>query len=93
MDLPAVAGGAGGGRPGGASAQVAARRPGDHRDRAGRAVHAAERVLLVLDPSGCGSARWVTRDVFTTLLLTRIGLFLVFAGLMAATVAISMAMA
>ena len=33
------------------------------------------------------------REVFTTLLLTRIGLFLVFAGLMAATVAITMAMA
>ena len=32
-------------------------------------------------------------EVFTTLLLTRIGLFLVFAGLMAATVAVSMAMA
>lgn len=31
--------------------------------------------------------------VFTTLLLTRVGLFLVFAGLMAATVALSMAMA
>jgi len=32
-------------------------------------------------------------EVFTTLLLTRIGLFLVFAGLMAATVAVSIAMA
>ena len=32
-------------------------------------------------------------EVFTTLLLTRIGLFFVFAGLMAATVALSMAMA
>ncbi|MCF6379891.1 UPF0182 family protein [Nocardioides KLBMP 9356] len=32
-------------------------------------------------------------EVFTTLLLTRIGLFFVFAGLMAATVAVSMAMA
>ncbi|MDR7251332.1 uncharacterized membrane protein (UPF0182 family) [Nocardioides sp. BE266] len=32
-------------------------------------------------------------EVFTTLLLTRIGLFLVFAGLMAATVAVTMAMA
>ena len=32
-------------------------------------------------------------DVFTTLLLTRIGLFFVFAGLMAATVAVTMAMA
>ena len=32
-------------------------------------------------------------DVFTTLLLTKIGLFLVFAGLMAAVVAVTMAMA
>ena len=32
-------------------------------------------------------------EVFTTLLLTRIGLFLVFAGLMAATIAVSMSMA
>ena len=32
-------------------------------------------------------------EVFTTLLLTKLGLFLVFAGLMAATVALSMAMA
>jgi len=32
-------------------------------------------------------------DVFTTLLLTRVGLFLVFAGLMAATVAVTMSMA
>ncbi len=32
-------------------------------------------------------------EVFTTLLLTRVGLFLVFAGLMAATVAVTMAMA
>ena len=33
------------------------------------------------------------REVFTTLLLTRIGLFFVFAGLMAATVAVAMSMA
>jgi len=33
------------------------------------------------------------REVFTTLLLTRIGLFFVFAGLMAATVAVTMALA
>lgn len=33
------------------------------------------------------------REVFTTLLLTRVGLFLVFAGLMAATIGIAMAMA
>src|SRR5688500_1332598 len=36
---------------------------------------------------------FVYREVFTTLLLTRVGLFLVFAGLMAATVALAMSMA
>ena len=44
-------------------------------------------------PSGCGSAPSATSEVFTTLLLTRIGLFFVFAGLMAAVVALAMAMA
>lgn len=90
---PGGAGGAGGGRPGGR--QRSGRRPG------ALVITAIVLVVLFMLLSGFSSF-WTERlwfgsvgyqDVFTTLLLTRIGLFLVFAGLMAATVAISMAMA
>ncbi|NPD05655.1 UPF0182 family protein [Nocardioides sp. zg-1308] len=86
------------GGPGGPGAQ----RPAATSRRPGALVITA--IILVLGfmlLSGFASF-WTERlwfgsvgysGVFTTLLLTRIGLFLVFAGLMAATVALSMAMA
>ncbi|MDZ5662677.1 UPF0182 family protein [Nocardioides sp. S-58] len=95
-DGPQRPGGPGG--PGGPGAQ----RPAATSRRPGALVITA--IILVLGfmlLSGFASF-WTERlwfgsvgysGVFTTLLLTRIGLFLVFAGLMAATVALSMAMA
>ncbi len=86
------------GEPGGPGAQRSAassRRPG------ALIVTAIILIIAFMFLSGFASF-WTDRlwfrslgysEVFTTLLLTRIGLFLVFAGLMAATVAVSMALA
>ncbi|HEV2797283.1 MAG TPA: UPF0182 family protein, partial [Nocardioides sp.] len=85
-------------RPGGPGAQrpaTSSRRPG------ALVITAIVLILLFMVLSGFASF-WTERlwfesvnysGVFTTLLLTRIGLFFVFAGLMAATVAVAMAMA
>ena len=96
---PGGPGGPGGsGGPGGPGAQRSAassRRPG------ALIVTAIILIIAFMFLSGFASF-WTDRlwfrslgysEVFTTLLLTRIGLFLVFAGLMAATVAVSMALA
>ena len=85
------------GGPGGSGARpvVASRRPG------ALVITAIILVVAFMLLSGFASF-WTERlwfksvdygSVFTTLLLTRIGLFFVFAGLMAATVAVSMAAA
>ena len=88
-------GGPGGPAGGGARPVVASRRPG------ALVITAIILVLAFMLLSGFASF-WTERlwfgsvgfqGVFTTLLLTRIGLFLVFAGLMAATVATAMALA
>lgn len=93
---PSGPGGAGGpGGPGGARPVPTSRRPG------ALVITAIILVLAFMLLSGFASF-WTERlwfrstgygQVFTTLLLTRVGLFLVFAGLMAATVALTMAMA
>ena len=81
--------------PGGQRPATASRRPG------ALVITAIILILLFMVLSGFASF-WTERlwfqsvdygEVFTTLLLTRIGLFFVFAGLMAATVAVAMAMA
>ncbi|GAA1937460.1 UPF0182 family protein [Nocardioides hwasunensis] len=91
-------GGGGQGGPGGSGGPRSAapsRRPG------ALVITAIILILLFMLLSGFASF-WTERlwfgsvgyrEVFTTLLLTRIGLFLVFAGLMAATVAVTLAMA
>ena len=87
---PGGNGGSGGARP-----ATASRRPG------ALVITAIVLVLAFMLLSAFASF-WTERlwfgsvgyeDVFTTLLLTRIGLFFVFAGLMAAVVAVAMAMA
>ncbi|RYB92920.1 UPF0182 family protein [Nocardioides oleivorans] len=89
-DGPQRPGGTGGQRPAAPS-----RRPG------ALVITAIILIVLFMLLSGFASF-WTDRlwfksvgysEVFTTLLLTRIGLFLVFAGLMAATVAVTMSMA
>ena len=93
---PSGPGGAGGpGGPGGSRPVPTSRRPG--------ALVITSIILIVAFMLLSGFASfWTERlwfratgysGVFTTLLLTRVGLFLVFAGLMAATVALAMAMA
>ena len=51
--------------------------------RAGRRFSSASPTSRPSGPSGCGSTRSATASVFSTLLWTRIGLFLVFGALMA----------
>lgn len=86
------------GGPGGPSAP----RPAPSSRRPGALVITAIVMVLAFMLLSGFASFWTERlwfrsvgysEVFTTLLLTRIGLFLVFAGLMAATVAVSMAMA
>ncbi|GAB3029780.1 UPF0182 protein [Nocardioides flavus (ex Wang et al. 2016)] len=90
---PQRPGGPGG--PGGVRPAVASRRPG-------ALVITAIILVVAFMLLSAFASFWTERlwfgsvgyqEVFTTLLLTRIGLFLVFAGLMAATVATSMALA
>ncbi|WP_210650523.1 UPF0182 family protein [Nocardioides sp. SYSU D00065] len=89
------------GRPGGAGGPGPQRPTGASRRPGALVITAIILIVAFMLLSGFASF-WTERlwfgsvgygEVFTTLLLTRAGLFLVFAGLMAAVVALSMAMA
>ena len=87
--------------PGGPGGPAAARPAASSRRPGALVITAIVLIVAFMLLSGFASF-WTERlwfdsvgyeGVFTTLLLTRIGLFLVFAGLMAATVALAIAMA